>query len=94
MTTLHDRTKRADLASSGGAGLLGAGLAALVGLTGIAWTLGLLLTGVVLHGWGMIEHRRLERDGGLVAGWWWDALWWGCWIAILALGAWLVFRTV
>ena len=90
--TRYARSKRADLASSSGAGLLGAGLATLLGLAGLAWTLGLVVVGSLLHGWGMVERRRLEREAGAPARWWWDALWWGCWLTLAALGALLVAR--
>lgn len=89
-----ERTHRADLASSGGAALLGAGVAALLGprLQGAGIALSLLLLGGLLHGWGMVERRRLERASGLVRRWWWNALWWACWLGLAALGAFILLR--
>ena len=84
--------KRVELASSAGAGILGAG----IGVLFVDWlrpgALSLLLIGAVLHGWGMLARRRQERAGGVVLPAWSVALWWLCWAALLGLAIYLVVR--
>lgn len=86
------REKRADLAGSAGAGTLGAGLGAL--LVEFArpefarpLALGLIAIGIALHGWGMLEKRRLEA--GVAIPQWSKALYWLCWAALGILVVWV-----
>jgi hypothetical protein len=86
------RMKRADLASSGGAGILGAGLGMLLmGLlpaaVAISVALALTVIGGALHGWGMYERHRIE--GGMDVPQWSRALYWLCWIALGILLVWI-----
>ena len=82
--------KQIDLASSSGAGLLGAGL----GVLAAAWlrpvAVVLVVLGAALHGWGMLARHRLERRGGLALPRWSLALYWLCWFALLGLGMYLL----
>ena len=86
------RAKRADLAGSAGAGILGAGLGMLLVdllraelATGVA--LALLAVGAALHGWGMYEKHRIE--GGMEIPLWSRALYWTCWVALGILLLWI-----
>ena len=86
------RTKKADLAGSGGAGILGAGLGVLLmelarPAFAAALALALIVVGAVLHGWGMYERHRIEH--GMEVPWWSRALYWLCWIALGILLAWI-----
>ncbi|MCD6042160.1 MAG: hypothetical protein K0R40_1763 [Burkholderiales bacterium] len=84
------RQKRAELAGAVGAGTLGVGLGALLAEWAAAYALFLLVVGVFLHGWGMLEKRRLEAGGDIPA--WANVLYWLCWVALAALMAWLAIR--
>jgi len=84
--------KRVELASSAGAGILGAGLGALFGDWLGPGAVPLLLVGAALHGWGMLARRRQERAGGMALPAWSVALWWLCWAALLALAVYLAAR--
>jgi hypothetical protein len=86
------REKRADVAGSAGAGILGIGLGILLGqfarpelAKGLAFAF--LLIGISFHGWGMYEKRRLEAGVTIPA--WSKALYWLCWAAIVILAAWI-----
>lgn len=86
--------KQSDLATSSGAGLLGAGLGALAA----AWlrpvAVALLVLGAALHGWGMLTRHRLERRGGVALPRWSLALYWLCWLVLLGLGVYLLWRQI
>ena len=86
--------KQIDLATSSGAGLLGAGLGALAA----AWlrpvAVALLVLGAALHGWGMLTRHRLERRGGVALPRWSLALYWLCWLVLLGIGVYLLWRQV
>jgi hypothetical protein len=86
------RAKQADLAGSSGAGILGTGLGVL--LTEFVppelaqpLAFALVVIGIVLHGWGMLEKRRLEA--GVSIPQWSKALYWLCWAALAVLLAWM-----
>lgn len=81
------RKKRSELASSTGAGVLGAGLGALLAEWVAAYALLLLLIGVLLHGWGMLEKHRLDAGGEIPL--WSTALYWLCWIVLATLMIWI-----
>ena len=90
MNASNTREKQADLASSAGAGVLGAGLGVLLAGYAASAAPMLVVIGVLLHGWGMLEKRRLQA--GAAQPRWADALFWVCWIALAALVAWIAFR--
>ena len=87
------RARQADLASTVGAGVLGAGLSALLAryLDVEAFAAAVIVIGVVLHGWGMFERRRLE-DHTTRRVWWSEALYWLCWAGLAAISAVLILR--
>jgi hypothetical protein len=79
--------KHADLASSAGAGLLGAGVGAMLAQYVGTLAFGFVLVGMALHGWGMVTRHRLEANAAQPA--WSKALYWGCWAALAILAGWI-----
>lgn len=79
------RLKRADLASGVGAGLIGFGLGAMAAETVAGLAPAILLVGLVLHGWGMLGKRAIERDQHAAEPRWSLLLYWGCWLALALL---------
>lgn len=73
--------RRADLLGAVGAGVLGAGLGALLARWLAPVALGLVLAGTALHAHGMRLRHRLDAAAGPVP-LAWTALYWGCWIAL------------
>lgn len=86
------RRKHADLAGGVGAGLIGAGLAWLLPAPARPPALALIVLGVLLHGWGMLEKRRL--DAGITVPRWSSVLYWSCWAVLAALSAWIALKAV
>ena len=84
------RWKRADTTSVVGAGVLGAGIGILLGRVLEAYTIPIIALGLLMHAWGMYDKHRLESgvDSGRL--WWAEALYWGCWIGLLALAVYAV----
>jgi hypothetical protein len=79
------QTRRAELLSSVGAGVLGAGLALLFAAILQPYALTILLVGLVAHTWGMFQKHQLERQAIGVRLWWGEAVYWLCWLALAAL---------
>jgi hypothetical protein len=92
MTAHAAQLKRAELASSLGALVLGAGIGGLAAPWLGRSALAVLLVGLAVHAWGMYDKHRLERgsDAGSVR--FAAALYWGCWILLALLLAWLAAR--
>ncbi len=84
--------KKAELLSSLGAGVLGAGLALLAARLLAPYALPILLLGLVAHSVGMYRKHQLERQGEAARIWWAEALYWFCWLALAALLVWIVIR--
>lgn len=80
------RVRLAELTSSVGALVLGIGLGALLSnwLAGVG--LWILLTGAVVHGWGMYDKNRLEQSAQLPDVWWHVYAYWLCWL-LFGVGA-------
>ena len=89
----NPRVKWAELLSSIGAGILGAGIALLAPQLLAPYGAWLLAAGVVAHGAGMAIKHRLERNVRPVAAWekW---LFWGCWAMLGGLAVVLVLQAV
>jgi hypothetical protein len=79
------QTKRAELLSSVGAGVLGAGLALLLPTVLTSYAVAILLVGLVAHAWGMFQKHQLERQVEGVRLWWAEAVYWLCWLALAVL---------
>lgn len=84
--------KKAELLSSIGAGVLGAGIALLLARIIAPYAVPILLLGLVAHSIGMFQKHRLEGQGEHVRIWWIDALYWFCWLALAALLIFIVVR--
>ena len=87
---LRARVKRAETTSAFGAGILGAGIALLLARWVQPFAVPLLFLGVVMHAWGMYDKHRLDAGSDSIRIWWVEALYWGCWIALVALGIYVV----
>ena len=85
------RLRLAELTSSVGAGVLGLGLGIVAReyLARAGWPL--LVLGLVVHAWGMMDKRRLEARMGAPDVWWSTVLYWTCWVL---LGSMLVYVLV
>lgn len=79
------RLKRAETTSAVGAGILGGGVALLVAELLKPYALPLLILGLAMHAWGMYDKHRLQAGAETVRVWWAEALYWGCWVALVAL---------
>ena len=86
------RVKRAELLSSLGAGVLGAGIALLLPNQLAPYTIPILLLGLISHAVGMSQKHELEQQGKVVRVWWAEALYWLCWLALTALLLLIVVR--
>lgn len=85
-TTEHiGQIKRAELLSSLGAGVLGAGIALLLANLLASYAVPILLLGLVSHTVGMSQKHSVEQRGNKTRMWWVEALYWFCWLALAAL---------
>ena len=83
------RLKRAEITSTVGAGVLGAGVALLLDELLKPYTIPLLLAGLLTHSWGMRDKHRLDARATATRVWWVEALYLGCWAALIALALYL-----
>ena len=86
------RLKKAELLSSLGAGVLGAGIALLLPKQLAPYAIPILLLGLISHAVGMSQKHGLEGQGEAVRVWWVEALYWFCWLALAALLVWIGIR--
>ncbi len=86
------RIKRAELLSSIGAGVLGAGIALLLAKFLVPYAIPILLLGLVSHAAGMFRKHGLEGQGQNVRVGWVEALYWLCWLGLAALLLFIVIR--
>ena len=77
--------KRVQLASSTGAGAVGMALGLLLPDWTRLYAIPLLISGVGLHGWGMWQQHRLDRDQKLEAPLWSKVLYWACWLILVGI---------
>lgn len=89
---LISRIKLAELTSSLGAGVLGAGIGVLLAawLGGLA--LPILAIGLVMHAWGMRDKHALEAGAEQPS--WATALYWACWLILAALALYAIVRVM
>jgi hypothetical protein len=45
----------------------------------------ILIAGVVVHAWGMLDKHRVEREADLLRPWRATLLYWVCWLSLGAL---------
>lgn len=81
----ESRIKRAELLSSVGAGVLGAGLALLFVNALEPYKLIILILGLIAHAFGMLRKHQLENQESMARDGWADAAYWGCWLALAGL---------
>lgn len=84
--------KRAELLSSLGAGVLGAGLALLLPNILASYAIPILLLGIASHTIGMFQKHSLEEQADSPRVRWMEALYWFCWLALAALLVYIVVR--
>ena len=87
---IHARMKQADLASGVGAGILGAGLGVLGAQYLGPYVVPLVIIGIAMHVWGMLERHRLDAAAPRV--WWAEALYWLCWGLLVVIGGLALIR--
>jgi O-antigen/teichoic acid export membrane protein len=92
--TNHRRLKQAELMSALGAGVLGAGLGAMLANWLAAFAVAAMLIGVAVHGWAMFEKRRIENMRGQPRATWESVLYWSCWFILAMLVGSIVYRGV
>ena len=88
------RIKRAELLSSVGAGVLGAGIALLLANILARYAVPILLLGLFAHAGGMFQKHRIEQHGENARVWWAEALYWLCWLALAALLLFILVRLI
>jgi hypothetical protein len=86
------RMKKAEILSSLGAGILGAGIALLLLNQLAPYAMPILLIGLITHLMGMSRKHELEQQGESVHLWWADAVYWLCWLVLAILLLWIVPR--
>lgn len=79
------RLKSAELLSSTGALVLGAGLGAALSTYIGSVAIPLLVAGIASHGWGMLQKHRLEAMEDYAPARWEMPLYWICWAALAVL---------
>jgi hypothetical protein len=86
------RLRLAELSSSLGAGVLGFGIGVLLSsyVTGLG--VPILVAGLLLHAWGMLDKHRIETKQGAARVWWSTLLYWICWAALAAIVVYMVWR--
>lgn len=82
----NSRHRFAELTSSVGSGIIGIGLGILfVRFLKEAVAI-IILLGILMHGWGMFDMRRMERlTGELSRPAWSGVLYWVCWVSLAVL---------
>lgn len=92
MTAIVQRQKLAQLTSSIGAGVLGVGIGALAASPLRGLEVIVIVVGLVLHLWGMVDNHRAERGTPQPA--WATATYWLCWVGLAVLVGAMVVRAV
>lgn len=87
------RRKRAELISTTGAGVLGAGIGLLFAQWLAAYAVAFLLVGLVCHGWGMYEKHRLDAKLGAAA-WWLEWAYRLCWVLLGGLAVYIIWKVL
>jgi hypothetical protein len=91
MHTQSSRERFAELTSSLGAGILGAGLGILFAPYLPGLSLPLLFLGGSMHAFGMWDMRRMERSGAQASRPLWALLpYWICWLVLIGIGIYIL----
>jgi hypothetical protein len=88
-----ERRRRAELISTVGAGVLGAGLGLLLARALAPYTLPLLLIGLGCHAWGMYEKHQADVQQGEQPPTWAKWIYWSCWVLLGVLAVFIVLRS-
>ena len=91
MPNNRDLMRRAEILSTTGAGVLGAGIGLLLGRWLAPLALTLFVAGIAAHAWGMYARHRLESRTGVVRARWEEPVYWLCWIALASVLAYAFF---
>lgn len=86
------RIKKAELLSSMGAGVLGGGITLLLAKFLTPYAIPILLIGLISHAAGMSRKHELEGQSQSIRLGWAEALYWFCWLALVALLLFIVIR--
>ena len=86
--------KRAELLSSIGAGVLGAGIALLWASILAPYAAPILLLGLLAHAGGMFKKHQLERHDESTRIWWVEALYLLCWLGLAGLLIFILVRSI
>lgn len=86
------RVRLAELTSGLGAGVLGLALGILAADYFRGLVLPLLLAGLLLHVWGMLEKHRLARAAGTQQPWWSTLVYWACWLFLTVVAVYAAVR--
>lgn len=82
------KAKLEELASTVGAGILGLGLGALLSNYFQRYAFGIILIGLIMHGWGMyMTHHQNKKAIS-----WMNILYWFCWIIIIGLAIYVLVK--
>jgi hypothetical protein len=90
MTTgLRSRIKAAELLSTLGAAVLGAGVALLLRRWLVGFAVPILFVGLAVHACGMFQKHRVESAENVRRAPWESALYWACWASLAGLIAYI-----
>jgi polyferredoxin len=77
--------RKAEVLSTVGAGVLGAGLALLLHRWFASWAIPLVFLGAMVHGWAMFWRHRMESRGAVTRARWEQVVYWLCWAGLAAV---------
>lgn len=86
------RVKKAELLSSPGAGVLGAGISLLLPKQLAPYAIPIRLPGLVSHAVDMLQKHGFEQKSEMVRVRWAETLYWLCWLGLAALLIWIIVR--
>lgn len=86
-----ERMKRAELLSTFGAGILGAGIALLLPDILANFAIPILFFGLISHGVGMFQMRTGQEHSSKRV-WWMEVLYWLCWAVLGGLFIYIIVR--
>jgi len=90
----ENRRKQAELLSTTGAGVLGAGIALVFADQLHTFAYPLLILGIVAHAWGMYEKHSIESAAQASRATWQEVVYRSCWLALLVLVVYVAWRFI